>query len=199
MSDEKIDSSGGSSGGSKLVPILTIVNLVATLAMIGVVVFTFQKEKTQPSVDDIVAEDAGHGEAAHGDAAHGEAKKDDGHGGGHGVAHGGAAAKDPNVGRMVTLEQFSINLATPGSAAPKYVRANISIEVPNDEVGGELNNKMPQVRNTIIDLINSKRPSDLSSVEGRDFLKEEIRNAINGFLITGKIKGVFFTNFALAG
>ena len=38
---------------------------------------------------------------------------------------------------------------------------------------------------------------DLASAEGRDYLKEEIRNALNGFLVNGKVKGVFFTNFAL--
>ena len=57
---------------------------------------------------------------------------------------------------------------------------------------------MPQVRNTIIDLFNSKRPGDLIQSEGRDYLKEEIRSALNGFMTTGKVKGVFFTNFALS-
>jgi flagellar basal body-associated protein FliL len=49
----------------------------------------------------------------------------------------------------------------------------------------------------VIDLFNSKRPSDLATGEGRDYLKEEIKNAINGFMVSGKVKGVFFTNFAL--
>jgi flagellar FliL protein len=57
---------------------------------------------------------------------------------------------------------------------------------------------MPQVRNAIIDLFNSKSPTDLANAEGRDYLKEEIRNALNGFMVTGKVKGVFFTNFALS-
>jgi flagellar basal body-associated protein FliL len=37
----------------------------------------------------------------------------------------------------------------------------------------------------------------MATAEGRDYLKEEIRNAINGFMVAGKVKGVFFTNFAL--
>jgi flagellar FliL protein len=57
---------------------------------------------------------------------------------------------------------------------------------------------MPQIRNTVIDIFNSKKPSDLATGEGREYLKEEMRSAINSFLINGKIKGVFFTNFALA-
>ena len=77
------------------------------------------------------------------------------------------------------------------------MRVNVSLEVPNQEAEHEVTVKMPQVRNTIIDLLNSKRPGDMATAEGRDYLKEEIRNAINGFMVTGKVKGVFFTNFAL--
>ena len=75
---------------------------------------------------------------------------------------------------------------------------NISLEVPNEDAEGEVTSKMPQLRNAIIDLFNSKRPGDLATSDGRDYLKEEIRNALNSFLVTGKVKGVFFTNFALS-
>ena len=196
-------SSSSSGGGSKIVLILTGVNVLVTLAMVGVLFVSFQKDKKAPSVEDIAAHTAnaeghdgkeakaeGHGEA------HGEAKAE-----GHGEegGHGGAKKAAPDFGKMITLEQFTVNLSTPGAVAPKFVRVNISVEVPNDEASAEVNAKMPQVRNVIIDLFNSKRPSDLSTAEGRDYLKEEIRNAINGFMVTGKVKGVFFTNIALSG
>ena len=100
---------------------------------------------------------------------------------------------------MVTLEQFTVNLSTPGSTTPKYVRVNISLEVPTEQVEVEIGQRMPQVRNAIIDLFNSKRPGDVVSEEGRQYLKEEIRGALNGFMMSGKVKGVFFTNFALSG
>jgi flagellar FliL protein len=185
--------SGG--GGSKLVLILTGVNLLATVGMIAVLFLSFQREKRKPVVEDIAAQaeaKGGHGEAGHGAEAkegHGEA--------GHGADAKGGHKKSVDYGRMITLDQFTVNLSTPGSTTPKYVRVNISIEVPTDDAEGEVTSKMPQVRNTIIDLFNSKRPSDLATTEGRDYLKEEIRNALNGFLINGKVKGVFFTNFAL--
>jgi flagellar FliL protein len=100
---------------------------------------------------------------------------------------------------MVTLDQFTVNLSTPGSVNPKFVRVNISLEVPTDDTEGEVTSKMPEVRNVIIDLFNSKRPADLANAEGREYLKEEIKNAINGFMVSGKIRGVYFTNFAMAG
>jgi flagellar FliL protein len=188
-------------GGSKLVLILTGVNLLATIGMVTVLFLSFQKEKKKPAVEDIAAQAGEHAEAKAGE--HGAEAKGGEHGaaaGEHGGAHGdakGGHKKAVDYGRMITLDQFTVNLSAPGSATAKYVRVNISLEVPTDDAEGEVTSKMPQVRNVIIDLFNSKRPNDLATAEGRDYLKEEIRNALNGFLINGKVKGVFFTNFAL--
>ncbi len=188
-------SGGGSAGGSgnKLQMILTIVNVVATVAMGGILTVSFLREKHKTSVDDISSHE---GEAgSHAEAAHGEGGEAKGHEGGE----GGVKKSASEFGKMITLDQFTINLATVGSVSPKFVRVNISIEVNSDDTENELNQKMPQVKNTVIDLFNSKRPADLATPEGRDYLKDEIRKAMNDFLITGKVKGVFFTNFAVSG
>jgi flagellar FliL protein len=193
------ESSGG--GGNKLVLILTAVNVLVTLGMVGILFVSFQKDKKHPSVEDIAAGEE-HGEAAaggeHGGGGHGE-KAADAHGGGHGGGGGLLKKRTADFGKMVTLEQFTVNLSTPGSGTAKFVRVNISLELPTEDAEAEVTSKMPQVRNAIIDLFNSKRPSDLASAEGRDYLKEEIKNALNGFLVVGKVRGVFFTNFAVTG
>lgn len=200
-------------GGNKLVLILTLVNMLATLGMVGVLFISFQKDKKPPAVTDIVANEEGHG-GGHGDAhgsghgsgegsgqgsGHGSAAE--GHGDAHGSGHGSAEAPKLNrdFGKMITLEQFTVNLSTSGTVNPKFARVAISLEVPSDDLKSEVDQKMAQVRNTIIDLFNSKKPSDLGTTDGRNYLKEEIKNALNSFLITGKVKGVFFTNFALSG
>lgn len=132
----------------------------------------------------------------------GEAAEVTAEGGGGGGGHGGGGApakKLTQYGKMLTLEQFTVNLASAGTVNPKFIRVNISLEVPSDEIEQELNQKMPRVRNVIIDLFNAKKASDVASPEGREFLKDEIRNSLNSFLVSGKVKGVFFTNFALSG
>ena len=183
-------SSGG--GGSKLPLILSAVNTVAVLGMVAILFISFQKDKKKPSVEDIAPNATSKSEAAKGEGGkEGEKGKE-----GEGKAD---KKKTADYGKMVTLDQFTVNLATPGSVNPKFVRVNISLEVPTDDIEGEITSKMPQVRNVIIDLFNSKRPADLATAEGRDYLKEEIKNAINGFLVSGKLRGVYFTNFALAG
>ncbi len=181
---------GGSS--SKLPAIISIVNLLVNVGLLAVLYMSFQKEKNRPSVDDISTKAEEKGKEEGGE-----------HGGEHGHGeHGGAkekeAKKPSNFGKMISLEQFTVNLSTPGSVNPKFVRLNIALGVPNEEIENEVNTKIPQIRNTIIDLVNSKRPADLAAVEGREDLKEQIKSAINGFLVTGKVTGVFFTSFALA-
>ena len=196
--------SGG--GGGKIVTILTIVNLIACIGIGAVLFISHKKQNAAPQVGDIQAS----AEGEHG-GAHDEAKKDE-HGGGehgapaagHGEAagdgHGGAAPKkSTNDSRTIPLEQFTVNLATPGGTSQKFVRVNIALEFGTDEVEKEVQAKMPQVRNAIIDLFNSKRPNDLVSAEQREYLKEEIRNALNSFMTNGKVKGVYFTNFAVTG
>lgn len=206
MSDAKektkeSDSSGGG-GTSKIVMILSVVNLVVVIVVAAFVFISFKKENSAEKITDISPEEevaSAHGESKGG---HGEAKSE--HGGGGGGGHGGGgehggggSAKKKEGSRWVTLEQFTVNLNTPGGSAQRFVRVNISVEAENEEVEAEVQAKMPQVRNTIIDLFNSKRPGDLANGEGRDFLREEIRAALKSFILTGKVKGVYFTNFAV--
>ena len=180
------------SSGGKMLPILTALNLLATIGMVAVLFVSFQRDRKRPSIEDIAAHPAEHGAEKEGDKA-------GAHGAGHVEAGKETAKKTNDFGKMINLDQFVVNLSTPGSVTPKFVKVNVSIEVPGVDAEAELNSKMPQVRNVIIDLFNSKRPADLASVDGRDYLKEEIKNALNGFMVSGKVKGVFFTNFAFGG
>lgn len=201
------EASSGGGGGNKLVLILTLVNLIACIGIGAVLFIAHKKQSAQPQVTDIQASAEGgeHGAPADG---HGEAKKDEHGGGGHDAApadghgggggHGGSSKSSADT-RTIPLEQFTVNLATPGGTAQKFVRVNVALELPTEDVEKEVQSKMPQVRNAIIDLFNSKRPNDLVSAEQREYLKEEIRNALNSFMNSGKVKSVYFTNFAVTG
>jgi flagellar FliL protein len=194
-------SSAPASGGNKLVLILTLVNTLVTVGIIAILFVSLKQQKAAPNVGDIKATSETKPQAEEKGEGHGEKKAAEGHGEGgeHAGEHGKSEAKKPaEFGKMVTLDQFTVNLSTPGSSSSKFVRVNVSLEVANDDTEAEVNAKMPQIRNVIIDLFNSKRVSDLSTADGRDYLREEIKNALNGFLVHGKVKGVFFTNFMLA-
>jgi flagellar basal body-associated protein FliL len=187
MAEEKVEKEASpeaqpaQGGGNKLVLILTGVNVLLTLLVVGVLFVSLQKQMSSSGVQDI--------------NEHAKEEQPEGEGEG-GQSQEAVAA---HFGRMVALEQFTVNLSTVGTVSPKYARVNISLEVATEDLETEVTSKMPQVRNTVIDLFNSKRPADLATVEGRTYLKEEIRNALNSFFVSGKISGVFFTNFAIAG
>jgi flagellar protein FliL len=210
MSDEKAeatDGGGGSlaagaaagGGGSKLVMIASIVNMVATLLVVVVLLISFQKEKSKPSVDDIVA---GQAKKEHGEAK-AEAKgghSGEGHGeGGHGEGHGEKAEEVvTDAGKIIPLDAFTVNLASGVGTMPRYVRMNVSIELEQGVSDQEFNVKVPRVRDTVINLLNSKKASEINAPDGRDQLKEEIKHSLNSFLMQSKVKGVYFTNFAVS-
>lgn len=216
MSEEN-QASGGGGGLAKLVPLLLILNTVAVLAMVGVLFLSFQKEKSQPKVEDMAAASHGgeHGEAAeggHGDAGgHGAPAEEHGGGGGEhgggGDAHGGgghgapAAKKEldlPDTGKIISLDPFTVNLSNGAGLNPRYVRMNISIELEKGASDQEFTIKTPKVRDTVINILNSKKTSDINASEGREQLKEEMKKAINSFMTQSKVKGVYFTNFAIS-
>lgn len=198
-----------SGGLSKMVLMLTGFNIVLCLAIGAFLFISWKKERERIAVEDMAkavdqpnnAVEGEHASTEEGAGEHGSSGGE--HGGGeHGASsgHGGGSKKKMNAEfKTVQLDQFVVNLLTPGGIQQKFVRANISLAVPDDNVESEVTTKMPQVRNAIIDIFNSKRPTDLSSLEGRDFLKSEILNTINSFLNSGKLKGVFITNFAVTG
>jgi len=192
---KEAEAPAATSGGgapSKLPLILSVVNLLATMGILAVVAMSFSKESKKPQIEDIIAE-GGEPAAEEGGGGHGAPAG--GHGGGHG---GGEKAAKTGNQKMVTIEQFTVNLNSAGSVNPKFATVYITVEVLSDDTAAEMTQKMPQVRNTIIDLFNSKKPSDVATVEGREYLKQELKNAFNTFLTTGKVKSVFFTNFALS-
>lgn len=194
--------SGG--GGSKLPAILAILNLLLTVGIGAIVFIQFKKDKSHEQVSDIQANAPAHGDekAAGG---HGEVPKEGEHGEAPKAEAHGEAAKEGEHGatkaadKVISLEPFTVNLSTAVGAPPKFARVVIAVEVGSSETSAELTQKMAQVRNAVIDLFNSKRPADLQTGEGRNFLKEEIRNALNSFLVTGKVKSIFFSNFSVAG
>ena len=202
MSEEKAAGGdlGGSGGGtSKIVLIASLVNMVATVGVVAVLMLSNQREKSQPTVDDIVKGQAkgGHG----GEGGHGDAKAE--HGGGEhgGSEHGGGWAPAEAVtdaGKINALDPFTVNLTTGIGTTPRYVRMNVSVELEQGVPDKEFDIKLPRVRDTIINLLNSKKALELNTVEGREQLKEEIKKSLNVFMMQSKVKGIYFTNFAIS-
>lgn len=97
------------------------------------------------------------------------------------------------IGKLIPLETFLVNLA--GSRGQKVVKVNMELEVNNDEVQKEIDRLKPKIRDIIIIITSSKTYKELSTKEGKDALREEIRDQLNLFLTKGQINKVYFTEF----
>ena len=95
------------------------------------------------------------------------------------------------VGQVIPMETFIVNLA--GSKGHKVAKVNMEIEVKGDGVAEEIEKRKAQIRDIIIITLSSKTYEEISTREGKDGLRNEIKDTINNFLTKGKITNVFFT------
>lgn len=95
------------------------------------------------------------------------------------------------VGKVIPLETFVVNLA--GSKGRKVLKVNMELELKGNEVVKEIDNRKAQIRDFIIIILSSKSYDEVSTKEGKDALRNEIKDNINSFLSKGKILNVYFT------
>jgi flagellar FliL protein len=97
---------------------------------------------------------------------------------------------------LVDLASFTVNLAQ-GDGPRRYVRLNAVLKLSEDSEVSEVEARKPQIRDTIISILNSKRPEDILKRDGKLYLKQEIKSAINSYLIDGKVVDVFYVGFQI--
>lgn len=95
--------------------------------------------------------------------------------------------------KLVKLEPFVVNMA--GSRGRRLARVTMELDVENQNVETEIVQRQAQIRDIIIIILSSKTFDSVSSKEGKESLREEIRETVSGFLKNGKIVRVYFTEF----
>ncbi len=106
-----------------------------------------------------------------------------------------ALGQQSQIGPMVNIDEFIVNIIS-GDAA-HYVKASITVELTNEAVQAEVQQRMPQMRDAILMLIGNKTFEELQDLQGKKQLKAELQSRINTFLQTGKVTSVYFTNFVV--
>lgn len=97
------------------------------------------------------------------------------------------------VGKVIPLETFIVNMA--GTKGRKITKVNMELEVQGEQAAEEIEKRKAQIRDIIIITLSSKSYEEVSTREGKDNMRSEIKDTINNFLTKGKIKNVFFTEF----
>lgn len=182
----------GSSAASGKNPLLVVLVLVNTLAVCAIGFFQFQNHKKLNSVTtaaDVMQQQLAGGEAA---PAEGGAPAAAGE---HGGAPGAAPAAKTD-GLMYPIDPFTANLAQ-GEGPKRYIRISLVLKFTKDTKKEEVDSRKPQISDAIISMLNAKKPEELLKREGKDYLKEEIKTAINNFMIDGHLEDIYYVGFQI--
>lgn len=188
MADEKkADDSGEGKASSGKNPLLVILVLVNTIAVGAIGFFQFQNHKklnALPTVVDVLNQQMANEAGGHSPAAAGAPV---------GGEHAAAPAEE---GLLYQLDPFTANLAR-GEGPSRFIRLTVVLKFNKDAKKEEIDAKKPQISDAIISMLNSKKPEDLLKSEGKAFLKEEIKNSINTFMVDGQVVDIFYVAFQI--
>ena len=112
-----------------------------------------------------------------------------------GEEHAAAEEAPATGGQLVTLDSFVVNLADP--MGRRYLKATMDVEVAGASAAEELTAAMPKVKDTLLLLLSSKSFEDISSMDRKIELKNQIVDRLNQILGKGKVRNVYFTEFVV--
>jgi flagellar FliL protein len=99
------------------------------------------------------------------------------------------------LGTLFPLDTFIVNLAD--QERSRYLRVTMDLELAAPADTEKLNQRLPQVRDRILMLLPSKRFADISSIEGKTALRDEMIGKLNGLFSRSVITDIFFTEFVV--
>lgn len=114
----------------------------------------------------------------------------------HAPADAKAAAPKPPV--FVPLDAFTVNLAEENG--DHYLQVGIVYQVSDDKVVDTMKQYMPVLRNRILLLLSSKKPSDLASVDGKRKLVDELVAAVKDAMplpAGQEVRGALLSSFVI--
>lgn len=177
---------GGEKKKSNLLLIIIIVVLVLVLVIGGVVAALMmgnhdaEAEAGHGAKTEVAAD--GHGGEEKAAAEHGDEE-----------AHG--STESTEVGLMYPLDIFTVNLLS--ESGRRYLKVEMNLEIEGEELSPELEQKKPVFRDIIIRILSSKSLEEISTIKGKEKLKEQIVSELNTRLKDGKVKNVYFTDFVV--
>ena len=102
---------------------------------------------------------------------------------------------DKLLGPIISLDTFIVNLADTGGK--RYLRMTIDLELDREELESEVNKRLPQVRDSILTILPTKRFEDISSTKGKTALRDQMLERINGLLARGRVTNIYFKEFVV--
>lgn len=100
---------------------------------------------------------------------------------------------------FVKLDTFTVNLNP--EEGDKYLQVDITLNASSSDEAGVIEKQMPQVRNRVLMILTSKLASEISDMDGKKMLGEELVEEINEPYAEGadplEVSEAFFTSFVI--
>lgn len=91
---------------------------------------------------------------------------------------------------MYAVPEILVNISVNGRDRFLSVKFYLGHDEP--ELEEELEKRMPEIRDAVLKILWEKSIEDINTPEGKELLREEIFQAVNGILHRGKLRGVYF-------
>ena len=94
---------------------------------------------------------------------------------------------------ILPLETFIVNLQVKGS----FLKTTIQLEFAEPQLPPTVESDIPKVRDAIIRILSSRSSADILTSEGKEKLREEIKNSVNESLGAEDVTQIYFTEFII--
>ncbi|KAB2647239.1 MAG: flagellar basal body-associated FliL family protein [Verrucomicrobia bacterium] len=182
--DAAVPAAGG--GMKAMLPLILNIVLMPVIAYVMTVFVLLPKinsagvaahAKTEGG--DAAAESGGHGEPA---------KEEKGGGGKHGGGAGGKTSVPLSAKVLVNVS---------GTAGTRYLLAQLTLVGTHAELKDSVEKSDAQLRDVASSVLSAKTIADLDKPGSRNLIRTELISAFNGVLGEGRVKEIYFTDFAI--
>lgn len=104
------------------------------------------------------------------------------------VEHGG-------MGPVFSLDSFIVNLSDQGGK--RYLRITLGLELDEPKSAEEMTKRLPQIRDSILMVLPSRKVDELQTTEGKNSLRTEIISKLNELFGKEIVKKIYFTEFVI--
>jgi flagellar protein FliL len=98
------------------------------------------------------------------------------------------------------LDSLTVNLQS-DDGSMHYLRAGLTLKIKDEKVQALLTEHMPEVRSHILLVLSGKKPDEITSVEGKKKLAEELRATVDTAASSAEkpvhVEEVLFTEFVV--
>jgi flagellar FliL protein len=99
------------------------------------------------------------------------------------------------VGKITPISDIVVNPS--GTGGKRYLCTTVALEAAAQVVADEVTEREPQIRDLLIEILSRRNVEELSDLQTREGIREEIKESVNDLLRTGDVVGVYFSNFVL--